>query len=363
MTDAYGHTGLVIDILKISQTLGRKITELQGQVLEIRMVPIGQIFSRLSQVIRRYSRETGKQIELVLYGEETEIDKYLAEEIIDPLMHIVRNAIDHGIETAEARKKKGKKESGTIILRAFQRGHHVIIEVKDDGAGIDRDAVEKKAREKGLITEGITLTEREILDFIFMPGFSTKSTVSEVSGRGVGMDVVKAKLSKFGGFVELSTAKGKGTTFILTMPITLAIIKALIVRVGSERFAVPLTSLSETIVIGHKDIQTIEGKEVYNLRGEMLPIVSIAKLFALGSDNPERFFVVVIHYGERGLGLLVDELIGQHEIVVKSLGDYFEGLRGFAGAAEIDRHEVVLVLDVDSAIEESLRQQIGIAHV
>jgi two-component system chemotaxis sensor kinase CheA len=363
MTDTYGHTNLVVDILKISQTLGRKIADLQGQVLEIRMVPIGQIFSRLSQVIRRYSRETGKQIELTLYGEDTEIDKYLAEEIVDPLMHIVRNAIDHGLETTEERKKKGKKERGAIILRAYQRGHHVVIEVKDDGTGIDLEAVEKKAREKGLIAEGVTLTEREILDFIFMAGFSTKSAVSEVSGRGVGMDVVKAKLSKFGGFVDLATEKGKGTTFILTMPITLAIIKALLVRVGSERFAIPLTSLSETIVIEHKDIQSIEGKEVYNLRGEMLPIVSIAKLFDLESPSVERSFVVVIHYGERGLGLLVDELIGQHEIVVKSLGNYFEGLRGFAGAAEIGRHEVVLVLDIDSAIEDSLRQRNEVSHV
>ncbi|HET6516129.1 MAG TPA: chemotaxis protein CheA [Thermodesulfovibrionales bacterium] len=363
MAVAYGQTGLVIDILKITQTLRKKIAELQEQVLEIRMVPIGQIFSRLSQVVRRYSRETGKQIELLFYGEETEIDKFLAEEIVDPLMHTVRNAMDHGIEPPEERRKAGKKEAGTITLKAFQRGHHVVVEVKDDGAGINTEAVEKKAREKGLVPDGVKLEEKDILDFIFLPGFSTKTTVSEVSGRGVGMDVVRSKLLPFGGFVDLSTERGKGTTFMLTMPITLAIVKALFVRVGTERFAVPLTSLSETLVIEEKDLQTIEGREVYNLRGEMLPIVSIAKIFGLESDSVERFFTVVIRYGDKSLGFLVDELIGQNEIVIKSLGNYFTKVRGFAGATEIRKHQVILVLDMESIVEESVPKQRGVVHV
>ncbi|GAB4413702.1 MAG: chemotaxis protein CheA [Thermodesulfovibrionales bacterium] len=363
ISDAYGHTPLVSDIFKISQTLRKRIVELQEQVLEIRMIPIGQIFSRLNQVIRRYSRETGKQIELVLYGEDTEIDKYLAEEIVDPLMHIVRNAIDHGIETPEERKRAGKKEVGTIIFKAFQRGNHVVIEVSDDGAGIDLERIKKKVTEKGLLAPDAEMDERQILDFIFMPGFSTKSVVSEVSGRGVGMDVVKEKLSSLGGFVDVLTEKGKGTTFILTTPITLAILKALIARVGKERFAIPLTSMSETLVVEHKDLQTIEGKDVYNLRGEMLPIVDIARAFDLESDEAERSFAVVVGYGERKLGLLVDELIGQQEIVIKSLGDYLKGLRGFAGAAEIDRHEVILVIDIESIIEDSLSKQRTLHHV
>ncbi|HXX58451.1 MAG TPA: chemotaxis protein CheA [Thermodesulfovibrionales bacterium] len=363
MTEAFGHSKLVSDVLKISQTFGRKIAELQEEVLEIRMVPIGQIFSRLSQVVRRYSREAGKEIELLLYGEDTEIDKFLAEEIVDPLMHIVRNAMDHGIETAEERTRVGKKEKGTITMKAYQRGHHVVIEVSDDGAGIDSEAVEKKAREKGLLADDVKLESREILDFIFMPGFSMKSSVSEVSGRGVGMDVVKSKLSTFGGFVDFTTEKGRGTTFILTMPITLAIIKVLIVRVGPERFGVPLTSLSETLIIDHKDLQTIEGREVYDLRGELLPMVSIARIFSLESDSVERSFAVVIRYAERKVGLLVDELIAQHEIVIKSLGDYFRSLRGFAGAAEIGRHEVILVLDPESIIGEAVPKQRVVPHV
>lgn len=361
--DTFGHSSLVSDVFKISQTFERRIADLTEQVLEIRMIPIGQIFSRLGQVIRRYSRDSGKQIELTLYGEDTEIDKYLAEEIIDPLMHIVRNAIDHGIETAEERRRAGKAEAGTIILKAFQRGNHVVIEVRDDGAGIDLDQVRNTALGKGLLTPDAELSSREILDFIFMAGFSTKSTVSEISGRGVGMDVVKEKVSSLGGFVDVETVKGKETTFILTVPITLAILKALIVRIGPERFAIPLTSLSESLLIEHGNIQTIEGKEVYNLRGEMLPIVGIAKMFGLEADAADRSYAVVVGYGERRIGLSVDELIGQHEIVIKSLGDYFRGMRGFAGAAEIGKHEVILVIDVESIIEEALSKQRVTHHV
>ena len=361
--DTFGHSSLVSDVFKISQTFERRIADLTEQVLEIRMIPVGQIFSRLGQVIRRYSRDSGKQIELALYGEDTEIDKYLAEEIIDPLMHIVRNAIDHGIETAEERRKAGKAEAGTIVLKAFQRGNHVVIEVRDDGAGIDLEQVRDTALVKGLLAPDAELNAREILDFIFMPGFSTKSTVSETSGRGVGMDVVKEKVSSLGGFVDVETLKGKETAFILTVPITLAILKALIVRIGPERFAIPLTSLSESLLIEHRSIQTIEGKEVYNLRGEMLPIVGIAKMFGLEADVSDKSYAVVVGYGERRIGLSVDELIGQHEIVIKSLGDYFKGMRGFAGAAEIGKHEVILVIDVESIIEEALSKQKVTYHV
>lgn len=364
MSEVMGNTPLVIDVFKISQTFGRRLAELQGQVLEIRMIPIGQIFSRLGQVIRRYSKEMGKQIELVLYGEDTEIDKHLAEEIVDPLMHIVRNAIDHGIELPDERKKAGKDETGTIILKAFQRGNHVVIEVRDDGSGIDVEKVKKKAIEKGLISRDAgDLTDKEILDFIFLPGFSTKSSVSEVSGRGVGMDVVKERITTLGGFVDVETEKGKGTTFILTTPITLAILKALVVRVGRERFSIPLTSISETLVIEHKDLQTIEGKKVFNIRGEMLPVEGLDRIFDIERDGSDRSFAIVAGFGSRRMGFLVDEVIGQQEIVIKSLGEYFKKLKGFAGAAEIGRHEVILVIDIESLIEEHILRQRGVAHV
>lgn len=357
MTEVYGRNELVVDMHKITHTFDRRLSELQDQVLEIRMVPIGQIFGRLSQVVRRYSREVGKQMEFVMFGEDTEIDKYIAEEIIDPLVHVVRNAIDHGIEPEEERKRKGKKPLGSVVLKAFQRGNHVVIEVNDDGRGIDLERVRRKAVEKGIIEEGDSLQRRELLELIFMPGFSTKDIVSEVSGRGVGMDIVRDKLSAIGGFSDVETEEGRGTTITLTLPITLAILKALLVRVGQERLALPLTSISETHVIERSELQTIEGREVYNLRGDMLPVARVNEVFRLPTSVSDRSFAVIVGFGERKMGLLVDELFGQHEIVIKSLGMYFKGLRGFAGAAEIGRHEVILVLDVESLIEEALTRQ------
>lgn len=357
LVERYGHSPLVIDVHKISQSLDKRLSEVQNQVLEIRMIPIGQIFSRLSQVIKKYSREVGKQIELLMFGEDTEIDKYIGEEVIDPLMHLVRNAIDHGIEPVAERKKRGKKEAGLVILRAFQRGNHVIIEVEDDGGGIDSNKVREKAIAKGLIEKDAQLDEKQLIDLIFTAGFSTKDVVSEVSGRGVGMDVVKEKLASIGGFAEVETQIEKGTKIILTIPITLAIVKALFIRVGNMKFAIPLTSISETLAITKGDIQTIEGKEVYNLRGEMLPMTNVGRVFDMSENGNENLFAVVVAVGNKKHGLIVDELYGQHEIVIKSLGEYFARLRGFAGAAEIGKHEVVLVIDVDALIEESVIKQ------
>ncbi|MBE0427491.1 MAG: chemotaxis protein CheA [Nitrospirae bacterium] len=356
VAEVHTHSPFVRDIHKISQSLERKLSELQKEVLSIRMVPIGQIFSRLAQVIRRYSREMGKEIVITLYGEDTELDKSLAEEIVDPLMHLVRNSIDHGIEPVKERLAKGKKEQGCIILKAFQRGNYIVIEVTDDGRGIDIDSVMKKAIEKGMIDPSAGV-EGELINFIFAPGFSTKDVASEISGRGVGLDVVKEKLSSLGGFTDIHTKKDEGTTFTLTLPITLAIIKALLVKVGNEKFGLPLTAISETVAVEHKDIQTIEWKDVYYIRGEMLPIISLAKIFGIESARNDVSFAVVVGFGKRKLGLLVDEILEQQEIVIKSLGEYFKGLSGFAGAAEIGRHEVILVLDIESIIEKSLIRQ------
>jgi two-component system chemotaxis sensor kinase CheA len=351
------------DVQKISHTFERRLAELQDEVLEIRMIPIGQIFSRLAQVIRRYSREVGKEINLMLYGEDTELDKSIAEEIVDPLMHLVRNSIDHGIEVGDERVSKGKKENGSIVLKAFQRGSHVVIEVRDDGRGIDVEKIRKKAIEKGLIEADSDIDNTEVINLVFSPGFSTKEVASEISGRGVGLDVVKEKISMLGGFTEISTERDEGSTFSLTLPITLAIVKALIVRVGKHTFALPLTAISETVEIEHRDIQTIEWKNVYYIRGEMLPIMSVGRLFDIETDESDKSFAVVVGFGKRRLGLLVDELLGQPEIVIKSLGDYLKGFGGFAGAAEIGKHEVILVLDVESIIEKSLLKQEGMSYV
>jgi two-component system chemotaxis sensor kinase CheA len=362
LSDEYGHTPLVINYYRIGQSLERRLAELQSQVLSIRMVPIGQIFSRLGQVIRRYSRGVGKKLDLQVFGENTEIDKFLAEEVIDPLVHIVRNAVDHGIESVSERKAKGKEEAGNIRLRAFQQGNSVVVEVEDDGGGMDVEKIKKRALEMGLIRQTDELMDREIYDLLFTPGFSTSESVSEVSGRGVGLDIVKDKLSSLGGIVELHSKKDEGTTFVLTLPITLAIIRALMVKTGDKSFAIPVTSMSETLVVNHSSIQTIENRKVYNLRGELLPMTSLQEILGLPEVQTERSFAVVVGHGEKKAGLLVDDLLGQQEVVIKSLGEYFKGLKGFAGAAEIGRHEVVLVIDVEAIIEESLSRK-GAAYV
>jgi len=352
--DDLGHRKLVMDIFKVGRSLERRISELQDQVLDIRMIPIGQIFSRLSQVIRRYSRQMKKKINLHVYGEDTNIDKYLAEEAVDPLMHIVRNAIDHGIEGEEERKAAGKTPEGTIVLRAYQRGNHVVVEVKDDGRGINIVRVKQKALDKGLIDPDREYTENEILEFIYLPGFSTSESVTEVSGRGVGMDIVKNRLAKLGGVVTVESVMGEGTVMSITLPITLAILKSLMVRIGSERFAVPLTAINESLMIEEEMLQTIEGRMIVNLRGEMIPVVFVGELMDIDHDEQGGGYCVIVGFNERRVGLLIDEMYGQHEIVIKSLGGYFEGLRGIAGASEVGKHEIILVLDVEGIIDSAL---------
>ncbi len=356
LIDYFGHSSLIFDIHRINQTLERRLTELQDYVLEIRMVPIGQIFSRLGQIIRRYSREIGKPIELRVFGEDTEIDKFIAEEIVDPLMHIVRNALDHGIETPEERLSMGKPETATITLKAFQKGNHVVVEVHDDGRGIDINKIREKAIEKCIIDKDTEIEDSELIELIFRPGFSTKDSVTEVSGRGVGMDVVREKLSSIGGFVDVKTETGKFTTFSLTIPITLAIIKALLIKVGSHTFALPLTSISETILIKRDEIQSIEGKPVYNLRDDPLPLMPLSEFYRLEVSEKDVIYIVVAGVGERKIGLIVDDVLKGEDIVIKSLGGYFENLKGFAGAAEVGKHEVVLVVDVEAIIEETLKR-------
>jgi two-component system chemotaxis sensor kinase CheA len=352
--EEYGHERLVMDIYKVGRSLERRVSELQDQVLDIRMIPIGQIFSRLAQVIRRYSRQMKKKIILHMFGEDTNIDKYLAEEAVDPLMHIIRNAIDHGIESEEERAGAGKTTEGNITLKAYQRGNHVVIEVKDDGRGIDIARVREKAFEKGLIERDREYTEKEIMEFLYAPGFSTSDQVTEVSGRGVGMDVVRNKISKLGGFVSLESLSGKGTTISITLPITLAILKALMVRVGPQRFAIPLTSIAESLMVQPEMLQTIEGRMIVNLRGEMIPVIYIGEILDVAHDDGGGRYAIVVGYDERRIGLLIDEMFGQHEIVIKSLGDYFAGLRGFAGASEVGKHEIVLVMDTEAIIDIAL---------
>lgn len=364
MSETYGHGPLMLGLYRVVQGLERENERLQQQVLDIRMVPVDQIFRKLAQVVRRYSKSLGKKMQLLTFGEDTEIDKHLAEELIDPLMHIVRNAVDHGIEPAKERRAVGKKISGSIEIKAFQRGNNVVVEVRDDGKGLDREEITRKAAEKGIINikKCSDIEDREIYDLLFSPGFSTRDTVSEVSGRGVGLDIVKEKLSALGGTVEVWSELGSGTAFMLTLPITLAIVKALLVRTGGEKFAVPLSSIFETVDVEHGDIIKAEDRKIYRLRDEELPVASLADLFRLPGGAAEKSFAVVAGHGARRICLLVDELIGRSEVVIKSLGGYLEGVKGIGGAAEIGKDDVVLVLDVESIVEETLAGE-GVSHV
>ncbi|MFC1769965.1 chemotaxis protein CheA [Nitrospirota bacterium] len=357
MAEKHGKTPEILSLYKLTQGMDRHIYQLQDQILQLRMVPVGQIFNRLGQVIRRYSRTAQKQIILSLFGEETEIDKFLAEEIVDPLMHIVRNAIDHGIESKEVRKQKGKDPVGSVILKAYQKGNSVVIEVNDDGGGIDIQQLLIKGIKKGHTQKGELTEDRDILKLMFLPGFSTKDTVSETSGRGVGLDVVRQKLSDLGGYVDIKSDLGEGTSFILTLPITLAIVRSLLIRVAEETFAMPLSTMSETFAIEHKDIQNIESGDVIDFRGEMIPVVNLRTFLKLSHEKVERSFVIVAGHGDRRMGLLVDEILTQQEVVIKPISDYLDNISGFAGAAEVSNNEVVLVLDPDSIINEVTETQ------
>jgi two-component system chemotaxis sensor kinase CheA len=322
------------------------------------MVPLRQVFEKLSRVVRRLRRELGKEVALDFSGADTELDKLIVEQLIDPLMHVVRNAFDHAIESDEERRAAGKPSEGTIFIRAIQRGNHVLIEVQDDGRGIDVDRVRALGEERGLIDAQEMLSDKETLELVFQPGFSTRESVTETSGRGVGMDVVRTNLSALGGMVELSTTVGRGTTVTLTLPITLAIIQALIVGVGEERFAIPLNSVLETLTIDTAAIQSSERRAMLNLRGEALPLRRLAEEFGLATGAEEaKQFVVVLGLGDRRMGLLVDTLEGQQDTVIKPIQGPIRQVRGIAGATEQGEGGAILVIDVASIVDEAVRRR------
>ncbi len=341
------------ELSKTHQLLDRKLRELQAGVLEVRMVPLRQVFEKLSRVGRRLRRDLGKSVRLELNGGETELDKLIVEQLVDPLMHVVRNAFDHAIETETERVAAGKEAEGFIRFDAFQRGNHVVIEVSDDGRGIDPDAVRQRAEAIGLVAPGEELSDREALDLIFHPGFSTREEVTSTSGRGVGMDVVKSNLTSFGGMVEVSSTFGRGTCVTMTLPTTLAIIQALVVEVGDQTYAIPLTSVLETLVVEREAIQRSDGRELLNVRGAALPLRRLAKEFDVvpRSGAGETEFVVVLGLGDSRVGLIVDELVGQQDAVVKPIQGPVADIPGVAGATELGDQNAVLVLDVTTFIE------------
>ena len=340
------------------RALERKLDELQAGVLDIRMVPLGQVFDKLARVVRKLSRDAGKELRLVISGGETELDKLIVEELSDPLMHVIRNAIDHGIELPAVRRASGKPETGTVTVLAEQRGSHVVIEVSDDGAGLDEERLLEKAIERGVLdaAEAEALTSREIHNLIFLPGLSTKGVADQISGRGVGMDVVKTNIARLSGIIDVTSEHGRGSHFSIQLPITLAIVQALVVRVAGRTYCIPLNSVLESLRLGMDEVSTLSRREVMTLRGQTLPLVRVERFFELPTERPprRRCFVVVVGLAQHRLGLVVDELIGQEDIVVKALGPALDGTAGIAGATELGGKRTVLVLDVAAIVEETM---------
>ena len=330
-------------------------TDLQIAVMKTRMLPIGKVFNKFPRLVRDLSRELGKKVKLIIEGEETELDKSIIEEIGDPLVHMIRNSVDHGIESPEERIKKGKPETGTVWLRAYNEGNMIVIEIKDDGKGMDPEKLKEIAIKKGIITptEAENMNDKEAFMLIFKPGFSTAEKVTNVSGRGVGMDVVKTNIEKLNGIIEVDSISGKGTTFKLKIPLTLAIIQALLVASQEDLFAVPLSNVIETVRIVEEDIYTVEGKSVLKLRDEVLPLVNMADIFEIEKIlEPEKYlYVVILGLGASKVGLIVDRFIGQEEIVIKSLGEFLKGIPGIAGATIRGDGRVTLIVDVGTLMK------------
>jgi len=341
---------------KVHKGLERKLQELQAGVLEVRMVPLRQVFDKLSRVVRRLRIDLGKEVRLEIAGADTELDKLIVEELIDPLMHVVRNAFDHAIEAADERTSAGKDVEGLIRIEAGQRGNDVVIAVRDDGRGIDVDRVRAIGERNGLLAADANPSRKEIFDILFTAGFSTREEVTGTSGRGVGMDVVRANIGALGGLVGIDSVVGRGTTITFTLPITLAIIRALIVGVGEQRFAIPLNAIRETLIVDPDEIQRSDGRELLNLRGDPLLLRRLAQEFDVPVEEGSKQFAVVLGMGDAQLGLIVDRLDGQQDAVIKPIQGPVRTVRGIAGATELGDQGAVLVLDVSALIEDALRR-------
>lgn len=334
--------------------LERVTTSLHESVMKVRMVPIESVVNRFPRMIRDLSKKLDKPMELVMSGEETELDRTVIDEIGDPLMHLLRNSADHGLEHVEERKKLGKNPKGTIFLNAYQDGNNVVIEVGDDGGGINVDKVRDKAINRGAITEeqAEKMTEKDFIDLLFLPSFSTADQISDVSGRGVGLDVVKTKIESLGGDIECRTKRGEGSTFIIRLPLTLAIIQALMVEVGTEKYAIPLGSIQTIEDVPFEEVKTVNGQEVINLRGIILPIIRLEEALDVTPLEEEKtsYTVVIVSKGDRYAGLVVDSLIGQQEIVIKPIGKYMETSKIIGGATILGDGEVALILDANTLV-------------
>ena len=343
------------ELLDTHHGLEALFLELQELVMKVRMVPVGPTFHRLARSVRDAARQSGKLARMLVIGDDVEVDTTILEHIHDPLMHMIRNSVDHGLESPEVRRSLGKDPSGKIILEAFHDSGHIVVRLSDDGCGLDHERIARHARTKGLIPEGVRLSEPEVHDLIFQPGFSTAEKVSELSGRGVGLDVVQRNVNALSGTIHVETRKGLGTTFTIRLPLTLAIIDGFAVRVGLETYVIPLSSVKECLELPSESHRSAEGG-VLSLRGEALPFVRLRNLFTSDAHEPAREKVVVVEYQHGRAGIAVDDLLGEQQAVIKPLGRLFRGIPGVSGSTILANGRVALILDVPALCGEAVRR-------
>ncbi len=347
-----------------TQSLSQVVSDMQEGVMKIRMVPIGQIFNRFPRVVRDLQRDLKKKVNLIIEGEDTELDKTVVDDLLDPVMHCVRNSVDHGIEVPDVRVANGKDETGTLLLKASNEGNQIVIQIVDDGAGINVDKVRNKAISRGLLHPDKILADQEAYNLIFMPGFSTADKISNVSGRGVGLDVVKTQIEKLKGTVSVSSGLGKGTTFTIKLPLTLAIIQGLLVRVGRQIYSIPITSVIESQRVLQEEIKTIDNYEVMNVRNEVISVLRLSRLFHIKSTNNDKYcFVVIVGTQEKKIGVMVDSLIGEEDVVIKPLNDQFTNSPGIAGASILGDGSVSLIIDVSQLLELGVQQELSAQQI
>ncbi|MDY7223517.1 chemotaxis protein CheA [Halalkalibacterium halodurans] len=337
------------------ERMSRISGDLQEIILNMRMMPVEQVFNRFPRMVRSLSKELNKKVNLEIVGAETELDRTIIDEIGDPLVHLIRNSIDHGIETPEVRRAAGKPEEGTVILRAFHSGNNVFIEIEDDGAGIDRDKVLQKALTNGVVTEedAAKMNDSQVFQLLFAPGFSTAEKITDISGRGVGLDVVQSTFESIGGVVSVTSKLGKGSLFSIQLPLTLSIIDVMLVEVADEKYAIPLSSIVETAIVNKNEVYSAHNQKVIDFRGKVVPLVFLSDIFAVPEkrEADELYSLVIVHKGEKVAGLVVDSLIGQHDIVLKSLGDYLTDVFAISGATILGNGQVALIVDTNALIK------------
>lgn len=343
-------------LMETVEHMSRISGDLQNIILTMRMVPVEQVFNRFPRMVRDLAKDLNKKINLEIIGADTELDRTVIDEIGDPLVHLLRNSIDHGVESAEERMAAGKPEEGLVQLKAYHSGNHVFIEVRDDGKGINREKVLKKALERGILTEqgASALSNKQIDELLFASGLSTADKISDVSGRGVGLDVVKTKIESLGGACSVDSNPGVGTTFLIQLPLTLSIISAMLVQVEGEKFAVPLSSIIETAVFPPEEIMHAHQQDVIDFRGRIVPLVSLKSIFGIPDDGvkkDEEISVVIVRKGDKMAGLVVDSFIGQQEIVLKSLGKYLTNVFAISGATILGDGQVALIIDCNALIK------------